>query len=324
MKYRHTVVSAPAKREKGGDYKIVSELGHVMVDALHDPSVVEIMVNADGSLWLERSNGGIQKTGCIVRPKDIGRLLRALASARGISLSNTAPILECELPDYRARVEGILPPVSRAPLLAIRKNRLLIRSLEDYRAGGRLRAVQAEALRDGIRRRKRIVVCGMTGSGKTTLANALMLERLRLGSATQRIVILQETLEFGWCGGNVVSLRTAGSTDLVRLLQATLRLRPDMIVVGEVRGREVLEMLKAWNSRNLGGITTIDAKDAGGALSRLDQLAQEAGVPPQPGLVAQAVDLVVGMQQTTAGRVVQEVVRVEGYDRDNGYRLREV
>jgi len=121
-----------------------------------------------------------------------------------------------------------------------------------------------------------------------------------------------------------VSLRTSESTDLARLVQASLRLRADTIIIGEVRGREVLEVLKAWNSGYLGGITTIEATDAGAALARLDQLAQEAGVQPQPQLVANAVNFLVAMQRTSRGQVVREVVSVEGYDRQNGYRLREI
>jgi len=250
--------------------------------------------------------------------------LRGLAVTRGINLSAKAPILECDLPGYRAQVEGFVPPISRVPIMAIRKNRLVMHSLEDYRARGRLRAVQVEALREGISRGKTIVVCGRTGSGKTTLANALLLEKLRLGNPSERIVILQERLEFGWRGGNVVSLRTSESTDLDRLVRATLRLRVDTIVIGEMRGREAFEVLRAWNSGYPGGFTTVDANDAGAALVRLDQLAQEAGVQPQPRLVANAVHFVVAMQRTSTGRIVREVVRVEGYDRQNGYRLREI
>jgi type IV secretion system protein VirB11 len=313
-----------AKRGTGGGHVLANELGPAIVDALDDPSVVEIMVNADGSLWLERLESGVEKAGSVLKPKNVGRLLHTLAAVRGANLDATAPILECDLPGYRARVEGIIPPISRAPLLVIRKYRLVTYSLEDYRATGRLRPVQVDALRDGIRQRKNVVVCGKSGSGKTTLANALLLEKLRIGSTTERIAILQEKLEFGWRGGNVLSLRTSQSTDLARLLETTLRLRPDTIVIGEVRGREALEMLKAWNCGHLGGITTVDATDVGSALVRLDQLAQEAGVPPQPRLVGDAVDLVVTMQQTASGRRVQEVVRVEGYDRDHGYRLCEI
>jgi len=324
MRHRNNGLTIHANRTTGPGRKLSRELCSVLIDALDDPAVVEIMVNADGRLWLERVESGVEKTSIIVKSGYIKRLLRSIASLRGVSISAAAPILECELPGYGARVEGILPPISRAPIVAIRKHRSLMYSLEDYRGVGGLRADQAEALRECIRQRRNVVVCGRSGSGKTTLANALLLEKLRLGSSNQRIVILQDRLEFRWCGENVVSLRTSESADLPRLLRATVHLRPDTIVVGEVRGREVLEMLKAWSSAQPGGITTVNASDVGTALSRLDQLVQEAGVPPQPTLVGQAVDCVVVMQRTSTRRVVGEVVRVEGYDNANGYRLREV
>ena len=136
--------------------------------------------------------------------------------------------------------------------------------------------------------------------------------------------MLEDTLELQCRGENVVSLRTCESADLARLVRATLRLRPDTIVVGEVRGREALEMLKAWNTGHPGGITTVHANNAGAALSRLDQLVQEAGVPSQPQLIAEAINLIVAIERTPSGRRVTEVVRVEGYERANGYRLREL
>jgi type IV secretion system protein VirB11 len=324
MRHRNNTFSAHTSRCAGMERHLAHGFGSVLINALHDPAVIEIMVNADGRLWLERLESGVENTGIIVKSGYVKRLLRSLASLRGLSVSAATPILECELPGYGARVEGILPPISRAPIVAIRKHRSLMYSLEDYRGAGGLSVDQAEALRECIRQRRNIVVCGTSSSGKTTLANALLLEKLRLGSPSQRIVILQDRLEFRWCGENVVSLRTSESADLPRLLRATFHLRPDTIVVGEVRGREALEMLKAWSSGQPGGITTLNANDVGAALSRLNTLVQEAGVPSQPTLVGEAVDCVVAMHRTATRRVVREVVRVEGYDEVNGYRLREI
>jgi type IV secretion system protein VirB11 len=304
--------------------KIDRELGKEMLEALGDPSVVEVMVNSDGTVWFDHLKTGLEKTDLVMVSARIESLLGTLAAIRGGVINADVPILECELPGYEARVEGIVPPVSRAPILAIRKHGSLIRSLEDYRAIGELETTHVEALREAIRDRWNVVICGGTGSGKTTLANALLLEKLRLGNPLQRIVILEDTLELQCKGENTVSLRTCDAADLARLVRATLRLRPDVIIVGEVRGREALEMLKAWNTGHPGGITTVHANNAGAALSRLDQLVQEAGVPPQPQLIADAIDLVVSIKRTPSGRRVSEVVRVEGFDRTDGYRLREL
>ena len=304
--------------------KLERELGVEIIEALDDPSIVEVMVNGDGRVWLDRLERGVEKTRIVIVAARVESVLGTVAAVRGLVINADVPILECELPGYDARIEGIVPPVSRAPIFAIRKHSSVVRSLEDYRAAGELDDAHADALRDGIRHRRNVVVCGGTGSGKTTLANALLLEKLRLGSAAQRIVMLEDTLELRCRGENVVSLRTCESANLARLVRATLRLRPDMIVVGEVRGGEALEMLKAWNTGHPGGIATVHANNASAALSRLDQLVQEAGVPSQPQLIAEAIDLVVAIERTPTGRRVTEVVRVEGYERANGYRLREL
>ncbi|HBZ70776.1 MAG TPA: P-type conjugative transfer ATPase TrbB [Deltaproteobacteria bacterium] len=282
------------------------------------------MVNSDGRVWLDHLAKGVERTERVIVPNRVESMLGTIAAFRGGVINYDVPILECELPGYDARLEGIVPPVSQAPMFAIRKHSSVVRCLQDYRAMGELDVTQGDALRDAIRDRSNVVICGGTGSGKTTLANALLLEKLRLGSPAQRIVILEDTRELQCRGENVVSLRTCEAADLARLVRATLRLRPDAIIVGEVRGREALEMLKAWNTGHPGGIATVHANDAGAALSRLDQLVQEAGVPSQPQLIAEAVDLVVAIERTPTGRRVTEVVRVEGYDQANGYRLREL
>jgi len=322
-----TQASIPACRSEGFRrlrQKIDRELGADVLAALSDPSIVEVMVNGDGRVWVDRLKIGIHKTGIVIASSRVESLLGTVAAVRGGVINAEAPILECELPGYSARIEGVVPPVSRAPIFAIRKHTSVLRSLEDYRATGELDAAHEDALRDAIRKRQNVVVCGGTGSGKTTLANALLLEKLRLGSPSQRIVMLEDTLELQCRGENVVSLRTCESADLARLVRATLRLRPDSIVVGEVRGREALEMLKAWNTGHPGGITTVHANNAGAALSRLDQLVQEAGVPSQPQLIAEAIDLVVAIHRTAMGRRISEVVQVEGYGHADGYRLREL
>ena len=324
MTDRRIAFDARTERVRRLDQKLLRELGPDVLEALHDPSVVEIMLNADGRLWIERLERGVEKTSVVVASAQVESLLGTVASARGAVINAEEPNLECELPLYGSRFEGVVPPVSRAPIFAIRKHGSAMRSLEDYRAAGELEAGHVGVLREAIRSRRNVVVCGGTGSGKTTFANALLLEKLRLGSAAQRIVILEDTLELQCRGENVVSLRTCEVADLARLVRATLRLRPDTIIVGEVRGREALEMLKAWNTGHPGGITTVHANDAGAALSRLDQLVQEAGVPSQPRLIAETVGLVVAIARTPTGRRIQEVVRVEGFDRANGFRLREL
>jgi type IV secretion system protein VirB11 len=179
-------------------------------------------------------------------------------------------------------------------------------------------AAQAAVLREAVRTRQNLLIAGGTASGKTTLANALIAEMVRLGDPAERIVILEDTRELQCSAKNAVQLHTGDVADLTRLTRVTMRLRPDRIIIGEVRGGEALALLKAWNTGHPGGLTTVHANSAPAALMRLDTLVQEAGVPPQPRLVAEAVDLVVFIARTPGGRRVRELAAVTGYDPATG------
>src|SRR5436305_5651028 len=174
--------------------------------------------------------------------------------------------------------------------------------------------MQQKVLLESVRDRRNILIAGGTASGKTTLANALMREIVAIGDPTERIVILEDTRELQCEARNAVQLHTGDVADLTRLVRVTMRLRPDRIIVGEVRGGEALALLKAWNTGHPGGITTVHANSAAAALLRLDTLIQEAGVPAQPHLVAEAVDVVVFMTRTLEGRRMRELARVNAYD----------
>ena len=236
----------------------------------------------------------------------------------GAVVNAGAPIVEGELPLDGNRFEGILPPVAPAPVFVIRKRPRLLYTLADYLEAGILDAGQAEGLRAAVRARRNLLIAGGTTSGKTTLANALIAEMVRLGDPAERIVILEDTRELQCAGRNAVQLHTGDVADLTRLTRVTMRLRPDRIIIGEVRGGEALALLKAWNTGHPGGLTTIHANSAPAALMRLDTLIQEAGVPPQPRLVAEAIDLVVFIARTPDGRRVRELATVTGYDPATG------
>jgi len=246
-------------------------------------------------------------------------LIGTVASMLGTVVNGRSPIVEGELPLDGNRFEGILPPVSPAPVFVIRKRPRLIYTIVDYVAAGIMEAWHAEALRAAITTRQNIVIAGGTASGKTTLANALIHEMVALGDATERFVILEDTRELQCAARNAVQLHTGDVADLTHLTRVTMRLRPDRIIVGEVRGAEALGLLKAWNTGHPGGLTTVHANSAAAALMRLDTLIQEAGVPPQPTLVAEAVDLIVFITRTPAGRRLNQVVRVAGCDPVTGY-----
>jgi type IV secretion system protein VirB11 len=290
--------------------KLERELGEVILAALADERVVEVMVNEDGAVWCDRLGDGMALLPETLSADRAASLVGTVAALLDRVANAEQPIVEGELPFFGFRFEGIVPPVSPRATVAIRKRARLVYTIDDYVDRGQLSRFHADVLRKAVAERLNIVVAGGTGSGKTTFVNALLREKVESGAASQRIVILEDTIELQCSAPNKVQLRTCDVVDLARLVRATMRLRPDAIVVGEVRGREALDMLKAWNTGHPGGLTTVHANGARAALSRLDQLVQEAGVPSQPQLLADAVDVIAFIQQ----RAIQQVVRVHGYD----------
>ena len=301
--------------------KLRRELGSVVLAALDDADVTEIILNADGALWLESQREGMRHTGERMSAIQAENLIGTVASMLGTVVNGTSPIVEGELPLDGNRFEGILPPVSEAPVFVIRKRPRLIYTLDDYVTTGIMRLGHAEGLRHAITTRANIVIAGGTASGKTTLANALIHEMVALGDAAERFVILEDTRELQCSARNAVQLHTGDVADLTRLTRVTMRLRPDRIIIGEVRGAVALALLKAWNTGHPGGVTTVHANSAAAALMRLDSLIQEAGVSAQPQLVAEAVDLIVFITRTFDGRRVEELARVTGCDPVTGYHL---
>jgi len=300
--------------------KLHRELGMVVLEALTDEKTIEVMINPDGRVWWDRLGDGQSLLPDEFTAERAESLVGTVAALLDTVANQEHPIVEGELPFFGFRFEGIVPPVAARATAAIRKHSSQIRTLDDYVAEQRLPASYAESLRDAVRDRLNIIVTGGTASGKTTFVNALLQEKVKLSHPNHRFVILEDTVELRCAAPNRVALRSSEVADLTRLVRATMRLRPDAIIVGEVRGREALDMLKAWNTGHPGGMCTVHANSARAALSRIDQLVQEAGVPSQPFLLADAVDLIVALRE----RTVREVLRVRGYDPQRGFELEEL
>ena len=295
--------------------------------ALADPLVVEVMVNPDGVLRLDQLGEGRIDTGVRLAPEQVERIIRLVASHARAEIHGDRPIISAELPPHaegRAgeRFEGVLPPVSLGPCFSIRKPAERLYTLADYVADGIMSAAAAEVLRAAVTQRFNIVVAGGTSSGKTTLANALLAE---MTGVDARAILIEDTRELQCPLPDTVALRTRpGVTSMTDLVRSTLRLRPDRIIVGEVRGPEALDMLKAWNTGHPGGIATVHANGAMAALYRIEQLVQEAVVTVPRRLIAEAIDIIVFIAGRGTARRIETIARVAGLDPDGGYGLLDI
>lgn len=295
-------------------------LGPMIGQWLDDPGVVEIMLNPDGRLWLDRLSSGLEDTGDGLSAADGERIVRLVAHHVGAEVHAGNPRVSAELPETGERFEGLLPPVVAAPAFAIRKPAVAVFRLDDYVAGGILGRAQADALRAAVAARRNILVAGGTSTGKTTLANALLAEVAETGD---RVVLIEDTRELQCAAPNLVALRTKdGVASLAELVRSSLRLRPDRIPIGEVRGAEALDLLKAWSTGHPGGIATIHAGTALGALRRLEQLVQEAVVVVPRALIGETIDLIAVLSGRGPERRLTELCLVEGLTPEGDYRLR--
>ena len=295
-------------------------LGTDILAALADDQVVEIMLNPAGDLWTDSHAGGMQCIGRIDRVRAMS-IVATVAAMLGTTVTADNPILECELPLDGSRFEALIPPVVPAPTFALRKRAKLIFSLADYVNTMVMTQLQATLIKAAVADRKNILIAGGTGSGKTTLANAVLNE-IAVISPDHRIVIIEDVLELQCSVKNTVFLRTSATIDQVSLLRATLRLRPDRIVVGEVRDKSALALLKAWNTGHPGGVGTVHANSTATALIRVGQLIQEAGVPAAPELISEAVDMVISISRNPTGRMIDEVAEVTNWSSATGFELR--
>ncbi|CAM5340183.1 type IV secretion system protein VirB11 [Aquamicrobium terrae] len=218
-------------------------LGASIARFLEDPAVVEVMLNPDGRIWVDRLSEGLADTGERLSAADGERIVRLVAHHVGVEVHTRSPRVSAELPETGERFEGLLPPVVTAPTFAIRKPAVAVFTLDDYVNAGIMTSPQAEVLRLNVATRANILVAGGTSTGKTTLTNALLAE---VAKTSDRVVIIEDTRELQCAAPNLVAMRTKdGVATLSDLVRSSLRLRPDRIPVGEVRGSEALDLLKA-------------------------------------------------------------------------------
>jgi type IV secretion system protein VirB11 len=312
----HSIQSEAISR---GARMLRTAFGTAIARFLEDPTVVEIMLNPDGRLWIDRLSSGLADTGKMVPPSDGERIVRLVAHHVGAEVHAASPRVSAELPETGERFEGLLPPVVAAPVFAIRKPAVAVFTLDDYVATGVMNSGQAVALKWAVEARKNILVAGGTSSGKTTLTNALLAE---VAKTSDRVVLIEDTRELQCKAPNLVALRTKdGVISLSDLVRSSLRLRPDRIPIGEVRGPEALDLIKAWGTGHPGGVGTIHAGTALGALRRLEQLIQEAVVTVPRALIAETINVIAVLSGRGADRRLAELANVTGLAPSGDYSL---
>ena len=323
MTGNHEQSEAVAKPESQtvarGARMLRSALGPTIAHLLRDDKIIEVMLNPDGHIWVDRLSEGLADTGEILSAEDGERIIRLVAHHVGAEVHTRSPRVSAELPESGERFEGLLPPVVSAPTFAIRKPAVAIFTLDDYVSQSIMEDWQADILRNAVRSRANILVAGGTSTGKTTLTNALLAE---VAKEADRVVIIEDIRELQCAAPNLVAMRTKdGVASLSDLVRSSLRLRPDRIPIGEVRGPEALDLLKAWGTGHPGGIGTIHAGSGLGALHRLEQLIQETVVTVPRALIAETIDLVAVLAGRGSARRLVELARVDGLQSDGSYHI---
>jgi len=294
--------------------KLERDMGPVLLEALHDPKTVEIMLNADGRLWLE-SQG--KRSRCIgtLRRAQAQAIIETVAGYHGKEVTKNSPLLEGEFPVDNSRFAGQLGPVVTGPVFAIRKKAIAVFTLAQYVAAGIMTEAQRASIESAVAAHKNILVIGGTGSGKTTLVNAII-QAMVGHDPLERFIIIEDTGEIQCTAENYVQYHTSIEVTMTMLLKTTLRMRPDRILVGEVRGEEALDLLDAWNTGHPGGAATLHANSAQEGLTRLKSLVSRNKSAPseiEP-LIGEAVHVVVHIARTPDGsRRIQEILEVSGY-----------
>jgi len=294
-----------------------------ILSALQDPETVEIMVNADGRIWQEKLGQKIQHIGNI-QAAQVEAVIKTVAGFHGKEINRFNPIIEGEFPLDNSRFAGQLPPIVTAPTFAIRKKAIKIFTLEQYVETGVLSPRYRDVIKEAVRKHRNILVIGGTGSGKTTLINAIIHEMVQ-SDPDERIFILEDTGEIQCAAQNFVQYHTTLDVNMTQLLKTTLRMRPDRILVGEVRGAEALDLLDAWNTGHEGGAATLHANDAMSGLTRLESLISRNPSAPKEimPLISEAVDMVVHITRTPQGRQIHQIIEVQGFKRGS-YQIKKL
>lgn len=289
--------------------------GELILNALNSPNIVEIMLNPDGKLWIEEY-GKDQECIGEISEKNARLIITHVASALGVVVNSLNPVVEGNFPLDGSRFEGTFPPIVQKPSFSIRKKANKVIKFDEYLSNGVITQKVIEIIKQAVLERKNILVTGGTSSGKTTFVNAVI-DILAELCPKDRLLILEDTPELQSSSENTVFFRTndLAKITMQSLTKVCMRYAPKRILVGEVRDKAALELLKAWNTGHPGGIGTLHANSAEETLMRLEELVEEAGNGPKPKLIGRAVDLIVYMEKTKQNtRRLSQIIEVKQYN----------
>ena len=313
----------PSKTMKGHFEKLAHDAGPLVMEGLIDDDITEIILNPDGSLWFEGLKSGMQRKGTLEKEKAL-HFIHTISGYQGFIINQKSPLLETELPLDGSRFAAMIPPASHSPAFTIRKKAKEIFSFADYLKNKSMNEAQSILIQQAIIEHKNLLIAGGPGSGKTTFLNACIKEMIQQGPLAERIITLEDLPEIQCAAQNVLSLYSSPEVSLTQLLRIALRSRPDRILVGEVRDKTMLDLLKAWNTGAPGGLATIHANSCQAALQRCCDLAQEAGVPPPCSLICEGIDLIIFIQKTNLQkkRIISSIVQVEGWNPKDSFQCK--
>lgn len=312
-------------RHTGGRNRIKDDLLDAMGDTvrrwLSEDDVTDIILNppllgeADGRLWVTRLGREAEPVG-FMTAEQATRFINVVAGSLNKEATINSPSVEGHLITDGSRIDGSVPPICEAPFFSIRKPASRIIPLSDYVARGQMTERQKGIIEAAVLKRTNILIVGGTGAGKTTLLNALIDTIVKL-CPNHRFFIIEETVEIQCAAKNQVSTRTSHNIEIRDLVKKSLRNKPDRIVIGEARGKEMLDILIAWNTGHPGGAATIhsDIVDPVSALERVEDLMLIATNNPMSRMVARAINMIVCMGIDEEGsRRVTQIVSVKGHD----------
>ena len=277
---------------------------------LVNDDVCEIMVNDDSKIWIDTFSKGLVYTGKILTNDIVSNIIQIANHSHKICNKDN-PLLEAEI--LNMRFQGFLSPdIVKNSSFCIRKHAKKIFNLDDYVHNKTMTKYQQEIIIQAIYNRKNIIVAGGTGSGKTTLVNALLFEIAKLNN---RVIIIEDTKELKCDAKNKLALISTKTTSMEDLLRATLRSRPDRIIVGEVRGSEAFTLINAWSTGHKGGISTVHSNSAFHTLTRIETLVGFGTDKVQPSIIADAINVIIYIKKTPTGRIIEEIRKVITYDK---------